>query len=168
MSGRTSRNLFETPEEIPDSVTSSLDAILVLGGGLPLSVDEPPVFVQKRCDDAAKVVQHHATLKKTTTTTSSTSTSLPILCLSAGTAHLPQLLGPDGLPIWESTASSAYLLKHYSNILQPAQIFVETTSYDTIGNAFYARTSFTDINGWRKLLIITNEVRDSFAVLFPL
>ena len=29
--------------------------------------------------------------------------------------------------------------------------------YDTIGNAFYARVSHTDWNGWRRLLIITNQ-----------
>ena len=40
------------------------------------------------------------------------------------------------------------------------RLFVETTSYDTISNAFYARTSFTDVTGWRKLLVVTNEVSE--------
>jgi hypothetical protein len=39
----------------------------------------------------------------------------------------------------------------------PEDIYVETTSYDTISNAFFTRTNFCDINNWKKLLIITNE-----------
>jgi uncharacterized SAM-binding protein YcdF (DUF218 family) len=62
----------------------------------------------------------------------------------------------DGLPIWESTASAAYLQKRYGLI---DNVYVETTSFDTIGNAFYARTTHTDIAGWKRLLIVTNEVR---------
>lgn len=36
-------------------------------------------------------------------------------------------------------------------------VYAETTSYDTISNAFFARTSFCDLVGWKKLLIITSE-----------
>ncbi|CAB9524945.1 DUF218 domain [Seminavis robusta] len=146
----TTKVRFDTPEEIPDDIVKSLDAILVLGGGVPLSLEEPPLFVQKRCDDAAKIVQRYTEIFNRN--------NLPILTLSAGTAHLPQLLSGDGLPIWEATASAAYLIKHYSpDTIDKSQVFAETTSYDTISNAFFARTSFTDITGWRRLLIITNE-----------
>lgn len=99
---------------------------------------------------------------------------MPILCLSAGTAHLPQLLSADGLPIWESTACAAYILSTANNNnnssdnnstatktktidIPPESIYVETSSYDTIGNAFFARTTHTEFKDWRKLLIITNE-----------
>jgi hypothetical protein len=37
-------------------------------------------------------------------------------------------------------------------------LFVETTSYDTISNAYFARTGFTDVAGWKKVLVVTNEV----------
>ena len=151
----TMSQVFSSPDNWPpDDIVRDLDAILVLGGGVPLSLEEPPVFVQRRCDDAAHMVKRHSEL---TANNNQNKNNLNILCLSAGTAHLPQLLGKDGLPVWESTASSAYLLKHYSHLLNPNQVFAETTSYDTIGNAFYARTSFTDLAGWNKLLIITNE-----------
>ncbi|EEC47476.1 predicted protein [Phaeodactylum tricornutum CCAP 1055/1] len=149
-------NFFSVADEIPDSVVSRLDVILVLGGGVPSSLDSPPVYVQRRCDDAAAVVSRHQLLPATFSKKSTkpvSSKSLPILCLSAGTAHLPQLLSANGLPIWESTSSAAYLEQKH-NI---QNVFVETTSYDTIGNAFYARTSHTDIVGWRKLLVVTNE-----------
>jgi uncharacterized SAM-binding protein YcdF (DUF218 family) len=87
---------------------------------------------------------------------------LPILCLSAGSAHVPQLMSADGLPIRESTSSAAYLKKAHG---MESNVYVETTSYDTIGNAFYARTSHTDVNGWRRLLIVTNEVRALYSEL---
>ena len=124
-------------------VPSAIDAIFVLGGGVPSSLYEPPIYVQQRCDDAAAIRQK---LGQDT----------PILTLSAGTAHLPQALTKLGLPIWESTASAAYLQKKHN---LEKNMYVETTSYDTIGNAFFARASHTDIVGWQNLLIITNEVR---------
>eukprot|EP00591_Stephanopyxis_turris_P002501 CAMPEP_0195513792 /NCGR_PEP_ID=MMETSP0794_2-20130614/5364_1 /TAXON_ID=515487 /ORGANISM="Stephanopyxis turris, Strain CCMP 815" /LENGTH=255 /DNA_ID=CAMNT_0040641893 /DNA_START=250 /DNA_END=1017 /DNA_ORIENTATION=- len=86
----------------------------------------------------------------------SSASSPVILCLSAGTAHLPQLMSAhDGLPVWESTASAAYLLE--TRNVPKSHVYAETTSYDTISNAFFARTSFTDVAGWNKLLVVTNE-----------
>jgi uncharacterized SAM-binding protein YcdF (DUF218 family) len=137
----TSRLRFSNPRDIPKDIVESLDAIIVLGGGVPESIDHPPVYVEKRCDDAIDIFHMRQN-------------QVPILCLSAGTAHLPQLLGSDGLPVWESTASASYLL---NKGIPSHFVYVETTSYDTIGNAYYTRTTHTDINGWRKLLIITNE-----------
>ena len=53
------------------------------------------------------------------------------------------------------------------------RVFVETTSYDTISNAFFTRTTMTDIHAtnvdnardgemkteksWRNILVVTNE-----------
>lgn len=154
--------LFRSAAEIPTKILAKFDAVLILGGGVPKNLQEPPVYVQRRCDDAAAVVHRcesrpkRMTRKQQTSSLQGTSSSLPILCLSAGTAHMPQLLSADGLPIWESTSSAAYLQK-----LGLDNIYVETTSYDTIGNAFYARTSHTDLAGWKHLLIVTNEVRQT-------
>uniref|UniRef100_A0A7S1Y322 DUF218 domain-containing protein n=1 Tax=Grammatophora oceanica TaxID=210454 RepID=A0A7S1Y322_9STRA len=131
--------IFSSPSELPSDL--SIDAILVLGGGVPTSLEEPPIYVQKRCDDAAAVIEQH-------------SPDAAILTLSAGTAHLPQLLTSDGRPIWESTSSAAYL-KAKHGITK--NVYVETTSFDTIGNAYFTRTSHTDPAGWRKLLVITNQ-----------
>jgi hypothetical protein len=36
-------------------------------------------------------------------------------------------------------------------------LLIETSSYDTIGNAFWARTSHIDVRGWSDLLIITSS-----------
>lgn len=156
------QDLFFSPVDLPNDLVQSLDAILVLGGGRPKSIDHPPVFVERRCDDAIEVVRRRyerSTHKKTTILREAEKDlgrNLPILCLSAGTAHLPQLLSADGLPIWESTACAAYILSS-TRMIPSESIYVETSSYDTIGNAYFARTSHTEINGWRKLLIVTNE-----------
>lgn len=144
------QNVFSDPAEIPTLTLMSLDAILVLGGGRPSKLEEPPKYVQRRCDDAAAVIQRRISLGN-----KRSKEILPILCLSAGTAHMPQLLASDGLPIWESTATAAYLEKQHG---LSDNVFVETTSYDTIGNAFFARTSHTGVTGWRNLLVITNTV----------
>lgn len=172
--------MFRSTDDIGDDVLSRLDAILVLGGGRPVSVDKPPVYVQRRCDDAAALVARYQALNKSKSSTSSSSSSPPILCLSAGTAHVPQLLSADGLPVWESTACAAYFVKQYPQLVlvdddnkatyndnadnshnaptsSSSKLYVETTSYDTIGNAYFARTGHTDVNGWRHLLVITNE-----------
>jgi uncharacterized SAM-binding protein YcdF (DUF218 family) len=153
----TGVRLFHNPSEIPEKILARFDAILVLGGGVPSSLEEPPAYVQRRCDDAASVVENRKIIQPTKRKRREAAASLPILCLSAGTAHLPQLMSADGLPIWESTASAAYLQKRYGLV---HNVYVETTSFDTIGNAYYARTTHTDIAGWKRLLIVTNEVRE--------
>jgi len=118
-----------------------VDAILVLGGGRPIHRSLPPPWVTSRCDLAA---QAHNILDKT-----------PILTLSAGTAHADQLLNEKGLPVWESEASALYMISKHQ--IAVGNIFMETSSYDTIGNAYFARTSFCEVFRWKKLLVITSE-----------
>ena len=141
----------------------SLDAILVLGGGVPLSPIEPPIYVQRRCDVVARLFDFLRKKKQQHPTQEKDESSFPfIICLSAGTAHLPQYITPhNGLPLWESTASAAYLMQHTTYPIPEKYVFAETTSYDTISNAFFTRTSFTDVVGWKKLLVVTNEVRNN-------
>jgi hypothetical protein len=107
-------------------------------------------------------------------TRASSSNEVDVICLSAGTAHLPQYILPNsGLPLWESTASAAYLVHHAQYPVSPDRVYVETTSYDTISNAFFARTTMMDIHSrqqhddgtkltknnksWRNVLVVTNE-----------
>jgi len=118
-----------------------VDAILVLGGGRPIHRSLPPPWVTSRCDLAAEA---HNLLDKT-----------PILTLSAGTAHADQLLNEKGLPVWESEASALYMISKQK--IAVGKIFMETSSYDTIGNAYFARTTFCEVFGWKRLLIITSE-----------
>jgi len=146
--------IFTTPGEISDEIVQSLDAIFVLGGGVPLKFNSPPTYVKGRCDAAAQLYIRCAQLAK-----GGKGDQTPaILTLSAGTAHMPQLLSSDGLPVWESTASAAYMMDRYpTDQIPPSKIFAETTSYDTISNAFFSRISFADVWGWKRILIVTTE-----------
>ena len=112
------------------------DAIVVLGGGVRAS-GEPPTHARRRLDLAL-----------------ARESGEPIVALSAGSAHLPATLDREGRLIYESTAGARYLIGHG---IAPERIFCETTSYDTIGNAYFARVQILDPMGWRRLLVITSE-----------
>jgi hypothetical protein len=77
-----------------------------------------------------------------------------IVALSAGTTHKPPPLDGDGFPVFESTAAAGYLIRRG---IQPSLILCETASYDTIGNAYFARVIHTEPMGARKLAIITSD-----------
>ena len=141
--------ILEEDELFSNSIDYTFDAILLLGGGVPNSPKDPPAYVKRRCDNVAKLINAYQQQ------TNNNSNVPSVICLSAGTAHVPQYILPhNGLPLWESTASASYLMQ----LGVPEEyIFVETTSYDTISNAFFTRSTFTDINGWRRLLVVTNE-----------
>lgn len=133
----------------------SIDVILLLGGGAPLSPLEPPLYVQRRCDVVARLV--HSLVDEGDGDNGHAGPS--VVCLSAGTAHVPQYITPGtGLPLWESTASAGYLLRHAEFPMSPGRVYAETTSYDTISNAFYSRAAFADVNErWNRVLVVTNE-----------
>jgi uncharacterized SAM-binding protein YcdF (DUF218 family) len=118
-----------------------VDAILVLGGGAPPAPDAQLPFVAARCKAAAALWKAAAKKPK-------------ILTLSAGTAHVPQLLDARGSVVFEATASAAVII---GEGVDAQDVFVETTSYDTIGNAFYSRNDHCSLAGWRRLLVITSE-----------
>ena len=118
-----------------------VDAILVLGGGAPPAPDAQLPFVAARCKAAAALWKAAAKKPK-------------ILTLSAGTAHVPQLLDARGSVVFEATASAAVIINEG---VDPADVFVETTSFDTIGNAFYSRNDHCSLAGWRRLLVITSD-----------
>ena len=160
-----------TLNDITSPFAASLDVIIVLGGGAPSDIISPPEWTKQRCDAAANIYmmaneflssqenrgETHDIKNNEIVDGNGRYFKHPcILALSAGTAHVPQFYSVDGLPVWESTSSAAYILDKFKNI-PPSKIFVETTSYDTISNAFFARTSHTDIAGWKKILVITNE-----------
>ena len=146
---------------------STLDAILVLGGGRPNSLFDPPDYVKNRCDAAAEI--YFAAADAAAAALSGDNSRHPspaILLLSAGTAHLPNLPNPQGSPgsaggpaVYEATASAAYLLSRHPRGSEIAEgdVLVETTSYDTISNAYYSRSSFGDVLGWRNVLVITSS-----------
>ncbi len=115
---------------------SEFDAVVVPGGGLRPQGELPPWFINRL--DAALDLANGA----------------PILTLSAGTTHKPPPLDRNGRPMLEAFVAAQYLLdRGYSH----DRLLVEAASYDTIGNAYFARTVHTDPAGLRKLLVITSE-----------
>ena len=128
------------------------DAIIVPGGGVRDGGILPP-WVVNRFDRALEL--HN---------------SEPIVCLSGGTVHRPPPLDPEGRPIFEAVAGARYLM---SRGVDPKLIYTETSSYDTIGNALFARLLHADPRQWKRLLIITSEfhldrTRQIFRWIFSL
>jgi len=112
------------------------DAVLVPGGGIREGGELPP-WVVNRLDKAMELAG-----------------SAPILTLSATTTHKPAVLDAFGLPIFESVAAANYLIGRGH---PRSRVFFETSSYDTIGNAWFARTIHTAPAGWRRLVVVTSE-----------
>ena len=106
------------------------DAVLVPGGGVRDKGDLPP-WVVARLEKAIAIAA-----------------GAPIVALSAATPHKAPA------PVFESVAGAGYLLgRGYPR----EKIFVETASYDTIGNAWFARLVHTDPAGWRDLCVVTSD-----------
>jgi hypothetical protein len=117
-------------------MASRYDAILVPGGGLREGGTLPP-YAERRFDLAL-----------------ARESGEPIVPLSAWTPHRPVILGPDGRMRFESTEGARYLIDRGF----PAErIYCETTSYDTIGNAYFSRVQLAEPLGWRRLLVITSQ-----------
>lgn len=112
------------------------DAILVPGGGV-LTNGELPLWTQRRLNRAIEQRQ-----------------DAYIITLSAGTTHKPLPLDSHGYPTCESVAAAKYLIKQG---IDPENILVKTSSYDTIGNVYFSRVIHIEPLTLRRLLVITSE-----------
>ncbi|KAH9582301.1 protein of unknown function DUF218 [Trypanosoma melophagium] len=155
-----------------------VDAIVVLGGGSQRNEDPStlPWFVLERLDTAYErfhsiLSAQHALQKK--------GQRPKLVLLSAGTTHKPNYINHAGWPIGESTSGALYLLKKCKEAavemkkvsdekeeeataslllrLAPHDIIRETSSLDTIGNAYFLRTVHADPAGWRRLHVVTSD-----------
>ena len=115
---------------------NEFDGIVVLGGGVREG-GALPAWAERRFDRALEI-----------------DSQAPFLCLSAGTTHRPPPLNEQGFPYLESVAGAAYLLAKGA---PASRIQVETVSYDTIGNAYFAKVLHIDPAEWRHLMVITSE-----------
>ena len=111
------------------------DAILIPGGGVRDKGELPP-WVKIRLDHAIKI--HSVEY---------------MIVLSAGTVYKAPPLDENGFPIFESIAAAKYLIDHGIN---PEAILCETSSYDTVGNAYFSRVIHVEPRGFRRLHIITS------------
>lgn len=115
---------------------NTYDAVLVLGGGVRED-GTIPSWAKCRFDVASAVPGEPL-----------------LIALSAGTAHRPPPRTPNGHLQFESAAGAHYLV---ANGVSPDRVLIETCSWDTVGNAYYARTVHTDPGQLRKLLIVTSD-----------
>jgi hypothetical protein len=130
--------LVSTPESNP--VKQDYDAILVLGGGLTPTGDLPP-WVTRRLDAAHYIYTQQPN-------------PIPILLLGAGTPHKRPVLDSAGFVLHESTAYARYLRDKCA--VPAADLLKESSSYDTVGNAYFGLTMHALPAGWRRLSIITS------------
>ncbi|HEX2980665.1 MAG TPA: YdcF family protein [Anaerolineaceae bacterium] len=112
------------------------DAIVVPGGGVRENGALPP-WVENRLERALEL-QDRARF---------------ILLLSAGTPHRPPPLDERGFPLFESLGGARYLLKRGVEV---RKLLTETSSYDTLGNAFFSRVIHAEPLGLQHLLVITS------------
>jgi hypothetical protein len=112
------------------------DAVIIPGGGLFEDGSVPP-WVINRLDKAMELAQ-----------------GAHIITLSAGTPHKPPPLDGAGNPILECVAEAAYLRE---SGYPPELLLMENASYDTIGNAYFARVMHVDPAGLRRLCVVTSQ-----------
>jgi hypothetical protein len=116
--------------------SARFDAVIIPGGGLREG-GLLPAWVENRLDKALEIA-----------------CGARIITLSAGTPHKAPPLDRTGNPILESVPEAAYLRDRG----YPSQLLlIENASYDTIGNAYFARVMHVDPAGLRRLCIITSE-----------
>ncbi len=119
--------------------TQYYDAILVPGGGLR-NRTQLPLWSQRRFDRLIELHRGGVEYRR-------------IITLSAGTTHKPPPVDDSGFPIFESLAGAAYLVRMG---ISPGKILTETSSYDTIGNAYFSRFIHVEPGQFKKLLVITS------------
>jgi len=178
------RGWLETSQE-SDPVRNDYDAILVLGGGL-LADGSVPAWVSRRLDAAEYLyhIQNQQELLTHTTALHSpqngsnntneynnnngtndestivdpgvmkTERRCPILLLGAGTPHKVPVLGAAGHVLHESSSYASYLLAR--GVVPPRDLLKETSSYDTVGNAYFSVSMHVVPAGWRRLAVVTS------------
>lgn len=121
-------------------VRKDYDAVIVLAGGLTPDGGLPD-WVTRRLDAGADIQRQQGT-------------HCPVLCLGGGTPHKPPVLGPSGHVIHESTSCANYLR---AQGVSEVSILKEVSSYDTVGNGFFALTIHSIPAGWRRCSIVTSS-----------
>lgn len=127
---------------------NSSDVIIVCAGGVLLD-GSPNPWVIKRLDMCIALYRQ---------------APRPVLCLGGGTYHKPPVLNQYGFVIHESSSCASYLLE---NGVESLHIIKEWSSYDTIGNAWFAFTNYIIPFKWKTLTIITSDFHsERVSVLF--
>lgn len=112
------------------------DAILIPGGGVKDN-GELPVWTQRRLDRALEIGGCEY-----------------FITLSAGTVYKPFPVDTDGRPVFESETAAKYLL---DKGVSARKVLTETSSLDTIGNAYFSKVFHVAPLRLKKILVITSE-----------
>lgn len=120
--------------------TSSLDAIVVLGGGLT-PTGAIPGWGKRRLQTALQLYKHSGEV-------------CPILCLGGGTPHKPAVLSDTGHVVHEGSAYAAHLHK---DGVPNKHLLKEVSSYDTVGNAYFSLVIHAIPAKWRRLAVVTSD-----------
>lgn len=71
-----------------------------------------------------------------------------------GTPHKPPVLSDSGYCTFESIACADYLM---AQNVPAQQLLRETSSFDTIGNGYFAATIHAVPRRWRQLMVVTSD-----------
>jgi uncharacterized SAM-binding protein YcdF (DUF218 family) len=71
-----------------------------------------------------------------------------------GTPHKPSIIGPSGHTLHESTSCAQYLLDQGAH---PSALLKETSSFDTVGNAYFGLTIHALPAAWRRVAVVTSD-----------
>ena len=112
------------------------DATLILGNGIREG-GVLPSWVRRHLDRAVQLYRGEY-----------------VIPTSAGTTHRPPPLDERGFPIFEAVAAARYLMDHG---IPGERILPETSSYDTIGNAYFSRVIHVEPRQFRRLLVIASD-----------
>jgi len=93
-----------------------------------------------------------------------------MMTLSGGTTHRPPPRDANGFPIFEAIVAAQYLI---GRGIPAERILTETSSYDTIGNAFFSRVIHAEPRKLHRLLVIASDfhlarVRAAFQWVYGL
>lgn len=122
-----------------------VDAILVLAGG-QMKCGDVPVWVKARLADAARVF-----------TKQFTAGAIPpaMLLLGGGSPHAMPVMNAHGRVLHESASCATVLIRDHD--IGAQYIFKETSSYDTIGNAYFALVQHCLPRRWTRLVVVTSN-----------
>jgi hypothetical protein len=115
---------------------SQYHATIVLGGGVK-DMETLSVTTFKRLQEAHRLNQGE-----------------PIVIAGAGPYNSPPPISRQGYPVTESLLAAQVLIGDGFN---PGLIRLETSSFDTIGNAYFSRVIHADPADWNYLRVITSN-----------
>lgn len=148
-SSSTSLSAFtERSKEELSKEFDSLDAVIVLGGGLRISKNAAPLgdippWAVRRLDGAAQLW-------------SRCSAGTNIAISGGGSPHGLPVIHPDtGQVVHEGTAYADYLMQSHG--IPALSILKESSSYDTVGNGYFSAMIHAVPSGWKRIAVVTSE-----------